>query len=85
MSSLSVPRTLFPYIHGIFHPKLLKFVGQTLPWRNLNHLIKLADDINASARSIYETKERLMQFDDDSTVKRIGDGKDIISLLSEST
>jgi hypothetical protein len=76
---------LFPYLHRTFHPKILKVMGQTLPWRSLNHLIKLADSINANARGIYETKKRLMQSDDDSTIKQIGEGKDIISLLSEST
>jgi hypothetical protein len=84
MSSLAVPRTLFPYIHGKFHPKLLKFLGQTLPWRSLNHLIKVVDSINASARGIYDTQKRLLKSTDDSPVKKIGDGKDIISLLSAS-
>jgi hypothetical protein len=68
-----------------FHPKILKVMGQIVPWRSVNHVIKLADTLNASTRRIYETKKRLMQSDDDSTIKQIGEGKDIISLLSEST
>jgi len=55
---LTVPCTLFPYLHRIFHPKILKFMGQIVPWKNLNHLIKLADIINANARGIYETKKK---------------------------
>ena len=85
MSALAVPRTLLPYLLRIFHPKILKFMGHILPWKNLNHLIKLADIINANARSIYETKKRLLESGDDATVKQVGDGKDIISLLSAST
>ncbi|KAI0247112.1 cytochrome P450 [Lactifluus subvellereus] len=42
-STLAVSRALFPYLHRIFHPKILKFMGQVAPWKNLNHLIKLAD------------------------------------------
>jgi len=55
---LTVPCTLFPFLHRIFHPKILKFMGQIVPWKNLNHLIKLADIINANARGIYETKKK---------------------------
>jgi hypothetical protein len=48
-------------------------------------VINLSDSINASARGIYETKKRLLQSGDDATVKQVGDGKDIFSLLSAST
>ena len=85
MSALAVPRTLFPYVYRIFHPKILKFMGQNVPWKNLNRLITVADIINANARGIYETKKRLLESGDDATVKQVGDGKDIISLLSAST
>jgi hypothetical protein len=57
-------------------------MGQIVPWRKVNHLVKLAYCINASARNIYETKKRLLLSGDDVTVKRVGDGKDIINLLS---
>jgi hypothetical protein len=47
-------------------------------------MIKLADIMGASARKIYETKKRLLHLGDDpdATIKQVGDGKDIISLLS---
>ena len=45
-------------------------------------MIKLANVIYANARGIYETKKRLLELGDDATVKQVGDGKDIISLLS---
>jgi hypothetical protein len=48
-------------------------------------MIKLSDSINASSRGIYETKKRLLQSGDEATIKQVGDGKDIISLLSEPT
>ncbi|KAI0247114.1 cytochrome P450, partial [Lactifluus subvellereus] len=83
-STLVVPRTLFPYLHRIFHPKILKFMGQVAPWKNLNHLIKLADIMNVNSRGIYETKKRLLESGDDATVKQAGDGKDIISLLMQA-
>jgi hypothetical protein len=60
-------------------------MGQIVPWRSLNHVIKLADRINAHARGIYETKAKLLQLGDDAAIKQVGDGEDIISLLSAST
>jgi hypothetical protein len=61
---------------------MLKFVGKILPWPSLNRLIDLAEILNANARGIYETKKRLLELGDDATVKQIGDGKDIVSVLS---
>ena len=84
-SSLMVPRQLFPYLLRIFHPKFLKVMGQIVPWRNLNHIIKLVDIMNANARNIYETKKSLLNSGDEATTKQVGDGKDIISLLSASS
>lgn len=82
MSSLMVYRNLFPYVYKIFHPKVLKFVGRMLPWRGLNHVMDVTETMNAGARRIYQTKKRLLESGDDATVKQVGDGKDIIGLLS---
>ncbi len=82
--SLIVPRNLFPYVTKIFHPKVLKFMGKAIPWRALNRAIYLTGTMHANARDIYETKKRLLESGDSATVKQIGDGKDIISLLSTS-
>ena len=81
-SSLSVARNLFPYLEKVFHPKVLKFLGRALPWQNLNHFMDLAETLNSKSRGIHETKKRLLELDDDTTVRQIGDRKDIISLLS---
>ena len=43
----------------------------------------LSETMNAEARRIYETKKRQLELGDDATVKQVGDGKDIIGLLSK--
>ena len=53
-----------------------------LPWPKLNHLLDLAETLNAEARRVYETKKKLLELGDDATVKQVGEGKDIISILS---
>ncbi|KAI9458423.1 cytochrome P450 [Lactarius psammicola] len=84
-SSLAVYRSLFPYVYKVFHPKFLKLVGRMLPWPKLNHLMDLSETLNAEARRIYETKKRLLELGDDATVKQVGEGKDIISLLMQAS
>ena len=42
----------------------------------------LSETLNAEARQIYEAKKRLLEQDDDATVRQVGEGKDIFGLLS---
>jgi hypothetical protein len=42
----------------------------------------IAETLNSKSRGIHETKKRLLELGDDATVRQVGDGKDIISLLS---
>lgn len=53
-----------------------------LPWPKLNHIMDLAETLNAEARRVYETKKKLLELGDDATVHQVGEGKDIISILS---
>ncbi|KAI9440827.1 cytochrome P450 [Lactarius indigo] len=85
MSSLTVYRSLFPYVYKIFHPKILKLMGRMLPWPKLNDLMDITETMNAQAKRIYETKKRLLELGDGATVEQVGDGKDIIGLLMRSS
>ncbi len=40
----------------MFHPKILKFLGQKLPWPKLNHLMEIGETLNLRSRSLYETE-----------------------------
>ena len=53
-----------------------------MPWPKLNHMMDLSEIMHAEARHIYETKKRLLELDDDATVRQVGEGKDIIGILS---
>jgi len=46
--------------------------------------MELVETISANARGIYEAKKRLLESGDSATVKQVGDGSDIISVLSAS-
>jgi len=83
-ASLVVARNFLPYLTKVFHPKVLKFMGKAIPWGALNRIIELTDTMNANAREIYDTKKRLLESGHSTTVKQVGDGKDIISLLIQA-
>ncbi|KAH9165235.1 cytochrome P450 [Lactarius sanguifluus] len=80
-SSLAVSQSLLPYVDNIFHPKVLKFLGRTLPWPKLHRFMDIVETVNSKSRGIHKAKKRLLESGDDATVKQVGDGKDIISLL----
>ena len=44
--------------------------------------MNLTETMNVEARRIYETKKMLLELGDDATVEQLGNGKDIIGLLS---
>ncbi|KAH9046659.1 cytochrome P450 [Lactarius hengduanensis] len=45
----------------------------------------LAETLDSKSRGIYEAKKRLLELGDDATVKQVGNGKDIISLLMRAS
>jgi hypothetical protein len=42
----------------------------------------ITETLNSISRAIYESKKRLLELGDDATVRQVGGGKDIISILS---
>ncbi|KAI0258946.1 cytochrome P450 [Gloeopeniophorella convolvens] len=83
-SSLVVPRNIFPYINRTFPAWFLKIAGRMLPWKRLNHVMDLAEQMYSHTTDIYETKKRLLQEGDDATVKQVDEGKDIAALLIQA-
>ncbi|KAH9003662.1 cytochrome P450 [Lactarius hatsudake] len=61
--------------HLKVHRNLFPHVSKIFP------LMDLAEVMNVHAKDIYETRKRILESGDDATVKQIGNGKDIISLL----
>jgi len=45
----------------------------------------LAETLNSKSRDIHEAKKRLLELGDDATVRQVGDGKDLISLLMRAS
>jgi len=73
-------RPLLPLINVVPN-RIQKLMGQMLPWPSLNRIIDLAEIMNNCARGIYETKKSSLELGDEETVKKIGNGKDLLSVF----
>ena len=82
-NSLAVPKHLFPLLSKVFPARILRFLGESVPWPALHHLIKVLDNIQMHSRVIYEKKASLMADGDADTMTQLGMGKDILSILSK--
>lgn len=55
-----------------------------LPWPDLNRIVYLADVMDETSRMIFYSKKAALEKGDDAVVHQVGEGRDIMSVLSES-
>jgi len=70
-------------VSKVFPARILRFLGESVPWPTLNHIIKVLDSIHMHSRAIYEKKASLIASGDATTKTQLGKGKDILSILGE--
>jgi hypothetical protein len=75
--------TFFPLLSKVFPARILIFLGESVPWPALHHLIKVLDNIHMHSRVIYEKKASLMADGDADTMTQLGKGKDILNILGK--
>lgn len=76
-------RVLCPY----FLPYLPAGLGQVLaawvPHANVQKMRKIVNEMDEQSRNIYNQKKAALEKGDEAIVQQIGEGKDIMSILSE--
>lgn len=63
--------------------KLQRFVVDFLPWKNLQRLRDISDVMHRTSVEIFEGKKAAMKLGDEALEKQVGQGKDLISILSK--
>lgn len=53
-----------------------------LPWKDLHHFRDIVDLIHSTSVEVYESKKKALYAGDEHVAKQIGQGKDILSILS---
>lgn len=72
-----------PFIHKLGPPSFRRKMIDIIPHAGLKRMRDISDEIQYHSRHIYETKMRAMRDGDAAVTKQIGEGKDIMSKLSE--
>ncbi|KAF5336055.1 hypothetical protein D9611_006270 [Ephemerocybe angulata] len=71
---------IFPYVHNLGSPRFQRAVVDAFPSRRLHHLRDLVDTMHNTSVEIFESAKQAMN-DDQELLKRIGGGKDLMSVL----
>jgi hypothetical protein len=53
-----------------------------LPWSNLHRMRDIVDVLNTTAVGIFEEKKKALEEGDEAVARQIGEGNDIMSILS---
>ncbi|EDR05405.1 uncharacterized protein LACBIDRAFT_303050 [Laccaria bicolor S238N-H82] len=62
-------------------PKLRRFTVDLLSWESLHVVRDIVDTIYNTSLNIFESKERALLDGDEAVANRVGEGKDILSIL----
>ena len=59
-----------------------RFIVDLLPWKNLHDVRDIIDTIHNTSLEIFESKKRALLDGDEAVERQVGQGKDILSILS---
>jgi len=71
-----------PPLFRLGTPKFRRFIIDLIPWKTLHQLRDISDVIHKTAVEIINSKKRALDEGDEAVARQIGQGKDILSILS---
>ena len=75
---------LTPLLVKIGSPKFRRFIIDLIPWKTLHQIRDISDIIHNTAVEIINSKKRALEDGDEAVERQIGQGKDILSILSRA-
>ena len=83
MFALGGVQFVVPYLYKLGPPALRRWaLDHLLPDRRVQHLKDIADFLDSQARSIISKKRLALKEGDEAVTQQVGEGKDIMSILS---
>ena len=76
-------RTLSPYWTKIGTPGFRRYVSKLLPTKDMQAMRNVVETLQAKSSEIYMQKKAALEKGDDAMTHQIGEGKDILSVLSK--
>ena len=80
-------RFIFPFVPLVSEwgsAKFRRFVVDAIPWKSLHDARDLVDLMAKTSQEIYEEKKKAFADGDEAFITKVGQGKDIMSILSKS-
>lgn len=75
---------LLPLVSGISGPASFgRWVVNTVPWKNLHDIRDIVNTMHNTSVDIFESKKEALENGDKALSNQVGQGKDIMSILSE--
>lgn len=84
VASLQLLRQLVPWVHDVGPPSVRRWIAQNVPIKRLNRAVQLTDIMDEMSREILNSKKAALKEGDDAIMHQVGEGKDIMSILSVS-
>ena len=76
-------RALSPYWVKIGTPAFRRAVSEVLPTKTMRTMKEIVETLKTKSRDLYKQKKAALEKGDDAMLHQVGEGKDVISVLSE--
>lgn len=78
-------RRLLPYIPDVGSPAMRAKLVEMIPHEGLRNMKTFIDALRMQSLAVYRQKQRALEHGDEAVLKQVGEGKDVMSILSERT
>ncbi|OJT06838.1 Cytochrome P450 3A9 [Trametes pubescens] len=78
---LNFLRRIVPYLPDIGSPWLKRKLVELFPNKNVQKLLYITDIVHAKSVEIYQEKKRMIEQGDEALKHKVGEGKDLMSIL----
>jgi len=79
--SLGTIRLFVPWFTKMGSPGFLGNLVRYIPWNKLRNMLHVVDVMDQTSKDIFEKKKVALQEGDEATLRQIGEGRDIMSIL----
>ena len=73
---------LLPTLNRIGSPRFRRFVVDSLPWKPVRETREIVDILHETSVEIFESKKAALEAGDEAVKQQVGEGKDLLSILS---
>ncbi|KAH9857461.1 cytochrome P450 [Lenzites betulinus] len=81
VAQLDLPRQFLPQLLKIGPPSLRRFIIKLVPYAPVRRIVEISDALHKCSVELYNEKKAALQTGDEAAKRRVGESKDIMSVL----